>query len=165
MNHTDAPAGAGADNGDPVALMENIVTALEAGASATVLDQQELEAIYAGAYAELQAGRFQRAQLMFLFLNGQAPLDPRFAEGLGIAYAKLGDFLRSMPFLALASYLRPTSPVPILHMAESMAGLGERRGAAALLSASAALSDLDPRFAGIGEKARARLELLNGEPA
>lgn len=150
---------------DAAELMKSIVASLETQASKAALDQGELEAIYSGAYAELQAGRYRQAQLMFLFLTGQAPLDPRFAEGLGIAYSRLGDFTNSMPFLALASYLKPTSPIPLLHMAEAMAGLGERVGAGALLSASAALADLDPRFAEVGNKARARLELLNGQPA
>jgi Flp pilus assembly protein TadD len=149
----------------PAELMKTIVAALESGATPTVLTEDDLEGIYAGACAELQAGRLQRAQLMFQFLNGQVPLDPRFAEGLGIACVRLGDFVRSIPFLALASYLRPSSPVPMLHMADAMAGLGERRGAVALLSASAALADLDPRFGAVGDKARARLQLLNGDAA
>ena len=148
---------------DAAELMKSIVASLETQASKAALDQGELEAIYSGAYAELQAGRYRQAQLMFLFLTGQAPLDPRFAEGLGIAYSRLGDFTNSMPFLAFT--LTFLYLFLVLHMAEAMAGLGERVGAGALLSASAALADLDPRFAEVGDKARARLELLNGQPA
>ncbi len=162
MDPTNADANAAAA---PAELMQVMVAALEAGATPTSLTPEDLDGIYAGACAELQAGRLQRAQLMFRFLNSQVPLDHRFAEGLGIACVKLGQYVEGMPFLALASYLRPGSPVPMLHMADAMAGLGERRGAAALLSASAALADLDPRFNGIGSKARARLALLNGDPA
>jgi tetratricopeptide (TPR) repeat protein len=155
---------AAAIESDAVDLMKSIVAALEK-APKSALDQSELETIYAGAYAELQAERFEQAQRMFLFLNSQAPLDPRFSEGLGIAYLRLSDYAKSIPFLGLASYLRPTSPVPLLHMAEAMAGMGELKGAGALLSASAALADLEPRFSDVGRKARARLELLNGQPA
>ena len=159
------PSNAEASTAAAAELMKTMVAALEAGATPTSLTPEDLDGIHAGACAELQAGRVQRAQLMFRFLNAQVPLDPRFAEGLGIACVKLGEYALSIPYLALASYLRPASPVPMLHMADAMAGLGERRGAAALLSASAALADMDPRFNGIANKARARLELLNGDAA
>lgn len=165
MTQTTAAASNASAAADPAALMPSIVAAIESSAQPSVLEQHELESLYAGAFAELQAGRHEHAHKMFLFLNGQSPLDPRFAEALGITHVKRGDFALGMPFLALASYLRPTSPVPLLHMAEAMAGMGERRSASALLSASAALADLDPRFSGVGEKARARLDLLNGDPA
>lgn len=161
MAQTNAVDATGEDASN---LMKSIVASLEK-TPRSPLDQSELEAIYAGAYTELQAGRFQQAQLMFLFLNAQAPLDPRFSEGLGISYLRLADYAKSIPFLGLASYLRPTSPVPLLHMAEALAGLGELKGAGALLSASAALADLEPRFSDIGRKARARLELISGRPA
>jgi predicted Zn-dependent protease len=162
MDPTKAEANAAAEAAE---LMQTIVDALKSGATPTVLTPDDLDVIYAGACAELQSGRPQHAQRMFQFLNTQTPLDHRFAEGLGIACVKLGEYAQSIPYLALASYLRPGSPVPMLHMADAMAGLGERSGAAALLSASAALADLDPRFNGIGNKARARLELMNGDAA
>lgn len=142
--------------------MEQVVAAIKAQAPQEPLDPGVAEVTYNGALAELNAGRYDKARLMFTFLAGKAPLDPRFAEGLGISFYRLGDHAKALASLGLASHLNPTSPVPVFYLAESMAALGETQAAKAMLLAVGALSGSEPRFAEIANRAKARVELLGG---
>ena len=142
--------------------MEQVVATIKAQAPKEPLDSEIAELTYNGALAELNAGRYDKARLMFTFLAGRAPLDPRFAEGLGISFYRLGDHARAVASLGLASHLNPTSPVPVFYLAESMAAMGETRAAKAMLLAVVALSGGEPRFAEIAHRAQARAELLGG---
>lgn len=147
--------------GDPAQVLNAIVSELGRIAPADPIPAPVLEQLYDAAYAELQAQRPQQALLLLVFLTSQAPFEPRFAEALGVAYARLGEFEKSVAMLGLACHLQPASPIPLFHMAESLAALGQRAAAVALLEAVEVVCGEQARHAEIRRRAQARLLILN----
>lgn len=147
------------------ALMNDLVRRLGEQVPPAALASHELEPIYAGALAELEAGRLVKAEHLFGFLTSQAPMDARFAEGLGIAHARQGHVGRAIVMLSLAAQLAPTAASPLLHLAELMAGEGLRTLASPLFRAARALARRAPQNADIERRADAMLEILHAQGA
>ncbi len=147
---------------DAAALMQRLIRDLRARAPAQPLPAATLELIYAGAYAELEAGRYPRAELMYTYLASQAPQDARFAEGLGLALARQGKAEPALVMLATAASLTPGAPAPLLNLAELLAAQGLHAAAASLFELAAHLARKDPAQRALAQRADAMLEILHG---
>lgn len=146
------------------ALTGRLLAQLQDKATSNPFDANVLETIYAAAYAELEAGRYDKAEKLFAFLTGQCPSDSRFVEGLGLAYARQDNLPGAWFMLALACGLEPRSPSPMLQLAELLAAEGLVSLALPLLDAAQTLAAMDGRYRDIQCRAQALMELFNERP-
>ncbi len=88
-----------------------------------------LEAIYAMAFSQYQAGKFSEARSLFLYLSFHDHTNPRFLSGFGASCLRDGDPQQAAQVLKLAVDADSRDPGPALNLAHAWEALGEKQKA------------------------------------
>lgn len=109
-------------------LVDSTVRALSSGVTlgdVRGFDARHYEAAYAAGYTQYNAGRYEQAEKVFQFLVAHNPYDRRFTLALGSVKQVRGQYADALGYYGLCSSLDMMDPVPVLHMAECLIGLGK----------------------------------------
>lgn len=117
-----------------LAWLDALVKRLEATPVVYPLDPAIVEAVYARAYAALEASQWAHAWKLFVMLLGQRPTEPRMLVGFAHAFKGLGmPQYAAVPY-GLAAYIDPEHPAPMLGFAQCLIAMHEAEAARAMLS-------------------------------
>ncbi len=103
-------------------------------------DPQQIEALYTLGYQLYQAGRFDDARSVFLFLIFLDGNQVRFIMAYGKTLQQLGRFGEAVASYAMAHALRPTDAQSLLLAAQCMVAQGDAEDARDLLQDAVEIS-------------------------
>jgi type III secretion system low calcium response chaperone LcrH/SycD len=106
------------------------------------ITDDELEAVYAQGYEDLEQGRFDEALGQLSFLVSQAPWDRRFQYSLGLCQQHRGEYAAAGSFYANAMMLDATDALSAFRMGECLAAQDDREAARDAFEAAITLSAL-----------------------
>ena len=122
-------------------------------------DEKDYEAMYAVGHGLYTQGRHRDAAKVFGFLMTNNPYDRRFPLAMGATQQMLGKHAEAAGFYGLAVVLDMSDPVPLFHMAECMAALGQIDEAREAFQHAQEFAT-KPEHQPIREKAAVQLKLL-----
>lgn len=123
------------------------------------LDERALEAVYALAFNLYEQGKYEDARKIFGFLLILNPLVHKYWFGLASVCRMAGDRERAAAGYFLSTMTDAGRPEPYLYLAECLAALGDREGAAETLKKAVAAAET-AGSARIGRRAAIMLEAL-----
>lgn len=126
------------------------------------ISAEQLEAVYALAYADIQAGRFEEAIDRCGMLAQHDPGDRRFLVAFALCLQHLEQFESAARFYGEALLLDATDALCAFRIGECLGALGELTDAREALEMAVKLSWLDTRHAEVREYAQQRLDELVG---
>lgn len=106
------------------------------------ITDDELEAVYAQGYQDLEQGLLDDALGHLSFLVGQAPWDRRFQYSLGLCQQHRGEYASAGSFYANALMLDATDALSAFRMGECLAAQDDREAARDAFEAAITLSAL-----------------------
>ena len=120
----------------------------------------EMEALYAVALQEFDAGKFEDAENRFLLLCRLDHYSGRFWLGLGATRQMMKRYQDAINAYALAGVHDGENPVPGLRAAECYLALGDLENALSGAKAAIHWSEGKPEFAAFNDRAQALLESI-----
>ena len=115
------------------AQVASYVSDLEKLPGSQRLSESSLSTVYAMACTLLQSGQLQQASAYFSFLLLYAPTHPDYLCARASCAIQEDDLPLAVDLLSLALYVKPTSCVIALALAEALVGTGATEGARQLL--------------------------------
>lgn len=116
---------------DPVDLLK---AELAAAPLSRRYSDDELEAVYALAYSQIQQNHHAAALPLFAFLTQYAPTNLHYLMGLGMCFQKLGEFEAAVQVYSFIGVLDEEAFDASLHVAECLLFLQQTSSATALLT-------------------------------
>jgi type III secretion system low calcium response chaperone LcrH/SycD len=124
------------------------------------LDDNDMEALYSVTYNIYMAGKYQDAARMFGLLGMLDPTDYRFIFGAASSTQMLGQYVLAAMQFQLAAAMDPENPVPMLHTAECLLAVKDRKGAKRALEYVMERSEGKQEYAAIRARAETIMENL-----
>ncbi len=153
------------DRDPALAWLEALRKRIEATPVADPLEPAIIEAVYARAYAALEAAQYAHAWPLFVMLLGYRPTEPRMLVGFAHAFKGLGmPRHAALPF-GLAAYIDPENPRPMLGFAQCLIAMHEAEAARAVLSNLAAGCEGREDLRALAEQAVALRDILERDVA
>lgn len=115
------------------ALGEDLCERLEALPSASRLTAEQLEAVYALAYAHVVQRQYDQALRVFALLSLYGPTRKHYLVGLALCLQKVGRHDEAASMYGVVLVLYPDAWEAALQMAECQAALGQTSEALAML--------------------------------
>lgn len=136
---------------------------LDGGTVSEIFDitREELEALYAGALAVYNQGRYLDALRLFNFLLLQNHLDRRFSLGAAACQQMLKNYQAAVKLYYLAWFFDATDPAPLFHAAECLLEMGHKAEARDALRIIARQGEQQRGGAALAAKAQAMADLLD----
>ena len=126
---------------------------------------EELEAVYALGYADLEAGRLEEACERMAFLVQQEPRERRYQIAFAHCLQQLGQWESAGRFYAQALLMDATDALCALRAGECLEAMGALEEAREAYDAAVRLSWLDTIHADTRHLAQDRLDRMNGAAA
>ncbi len=130
------------------------------------VDQNLLEGMYSLAFNHFQAGNYDKASQLFLYLSFHDHTDVRFVSGYGTCCFRIGKLEQAEAVLKQAVELNASDPGPALNLAHTYDAQGkeaEARDALFMVMARAAQNDQYKPLAQIASNMMDRLAPPAGE--
>lgn len=163
------------DEATLLAKAKSILDHLSAGGTLKTvvnLSDQELEAVYAVAYNNFNARKFEEAADLFRFLCLYDHTEPRWAYGLGVVEQQRKNYDAAVNAYALATVLDVDDPRPQAQAGYCLMAKEAWPEAVSALEGAVMAAGSDPRHAGVREQAesllataRTRLAASGAKPA
>ncbi len=117
---------------------------------------EQIEVIYAIAFANFQQGKTETALGIFEVLMIYRPTDARIMLAYAICCKKMLRFEAAIPAFVAAALLCPDEVTASVHLAECFAAMGDRKSCESILTPLAQLVALDEKYASLTK----RIDLL-----
>ncbi|NMK47572.1 SycD/LcrH family type III secretion system chaperone [Achromobacter sp. Bel] len=123
----------------------------------------QLEVIYALAYAHVTQRQYAQALPMFAFLSQYGPTRKHYLAGLALCLQMQARYDEAIRIYSLIGTLFPVTPEAVLRVAECQLALADVPAAQASLRMVAEYAQADAAHAALGERARSLLALTEKE--
>lgn len=133
------------------------------GKEALNISSEMMELIYAQGYQFFKSGKYKDALHMFAFLRSLEIESYRYNFALAACYHYLKEYENAIGNYLLASEIELHNPIPHFHMYECFMRLNQPLPALKELITVVIVSDQQPRFMELKEKAALELERLKKE--
>ena len=158
MPHTDPSARS--------PLAQQLYDELQARPAATRLSSEQLEVIYALAYAHVVQGQYAQALPVFSILATYGPTRKHYLAGLALCLEQCGRYEEAISMYSLLIMLFPGSPEPALQIAECLLMLGRTEEAAAELErVLRCIADADGQYDALRPRAQVLRDLVGRRAA
>jgi type III secretion system low calcium response chaperone LcrH/SycD len=147
------------------ALGESLYQGLEALPLSRRLSAQQLEVIYALAYAHVSQQQYAQALPVFAFLAHYGPTRQHYLAGLALCLQMSERYEEAVRIYSLIITLFPDAAVAALRIAECELAQGQLAQARQTLLGAAAMADEAEAGSALGVQARALHDLLSNEDA
>lgn len=117
---------------------------------------EQIDIIYAIAFANFQQGKTETAIGIFEVLMIYRPADARIMLAYAICCKKLMRFDVAIPAFVAATFLDPEDMTASVHLAECFAAIGDKKSCEGILNPLAKLIELDDKYASL----KKRVDLL-----
>ncbi|WP_338149761.1 SycD/LcrH family type III secretion system chaperone [Achromobacter ruhlandii] len=128
------------------------------------LTADQLEVIYAMAYAHVAQAQYAQALPLFAFLSQYGPTRKHYLAGLALCLQMQARYEEAIRIHSLVGVLFPLAPEATLRVAECQLALGQAEAARESLQLVAAAAQDDDAYAQLGARA-ASLLVLTGKGA
>ena len=109
----------GAQMGDALSsIIESITTNDTLPKDAIGLNDNAIEAIYAQAYHNYNAGKYSHAAHLFHMLHLLDATEPKYQLGLAACYQMLGEYENALLVYGFCQIIDPENPVPHYHASD-----------------------------------------------
>lgn len=125
------------------------------------LDDEKKNALYSMGHYQYTQGKYSEAFKIFQLIVLNDHLNRRAIKALGSCLQMLKFYEDAMKQLAIAVYMEPSDPGPVLQIAECMLALNKKEDAISLLKEIMQEFGAINEFKEINKKVNGLLELLN----
>lgn len=127
------------------------------------LSAEQLEVIYALAYAHVAQGQYAQALPLFAFLSQYGPTRKHYLSGLALCLQMQARYDEAIRIYSLVGTLFPVAPEATLRVAECQLALAHADEARQSLEQVLAAASEDPAHAGLAPRAQMLLAALGRE--
>jgi type III secretion system low calcium response chaperone LcrH/SycD len=113
----------------------------------------EMNEIYKYAYNEFQAGRYDQALEVFLFLRKFDASNYNYCFAIAACHQYKNEYNEAAANFLICSYLEPLNPIPSFHLFDCFVKLNYPISALKFIKETIALAELNPDYTQIKEKA------------
>jgi len=124
------------------------------------LSPEQLEIIYAMAYAHVAQGQYEQGLPLFAFLSQYGPTRKHYLAGLALCLNQVGRYEEAVRIYSLIGVLYPGSPDTALRVAECQIAMGDLEAARVSLALAIDATEGDPAWADTATRARSLRSLL-----
>ena len=148
---------------DRTAFGQALYEGLEALPGSQRLSAEQLEVIYALAYAHVAQGQYAQALPLFAFLSQYGPTRKHYLSGLGLCLQMAERYEEAICIYSLIGTLHPGTPDAALRVAECQLALGDIEAARVELRNVVAFAAASGRQDAAAARAQALLDLTARE--
>lgn len=125
--------------------------------------EEQIEVVYAIAFANFQQGKTETALGIFEVLMIYRPTDARIMLAYAICCKKLMRFDVAIPAFVAAAFLDPGDVTASVHLAECFAALGDKQSCETLLVPLATVVELDQKYASLKKRVDLLRSMIKGQ--
>jgi type III secretion system low calcium response chaperone LcrH/SycD len=118
--------------------------------------EEQIDMIYAIAFANYQQGKVETALGIFEVLMIYRPTDARIMLAYAVCCKKLVRFEVAIPAFVAAAFLNPEDVTASVHLAECFAAIGDKQACESILLPLSTVVELDEKYASL----KKRVDLL-----